>query len=185
MTIEALTQVIPPPRNPAGVFLGPWEPIEVELGTALPPDYKDLVRVYGSGYYMEFFGIHIPRSPNLNIRLETQVPAICATFFDRAELPYPLWPEPKGLVPFGGTDNGDFLFWLPREASEDWRVVVWDRGLWNFEAFDCDVTSFIAGLATGEIIPEAFPKDLATCDHLFQSATAEVLRWPPIPRSHG
>jgi hypothetical protein len=185
MTIEALMAVIPPPVEPTGVFLGPWEPIEAELGTPLPPDYKDLVRVYGSGYYMEFFGIDVPRSPNLNLRLETTVPRACATFFDRDELAYPLWPDQGGLVPFGATDNGDLLFWLPRGAPRDWGVVVWDRGLWNFQAFDCDLTSFIAGLATGEIIPEAFPEDLVTCDHLFQPHTADDLRWPPIPKSNG
>ena len=183
MTIETLMAVIPTPVQPAGAFLGPWEPIEAELGTPLPPDYKDLVRVYGSGHYMEFFGIHVPRSPNLNIRLETQVPSICATFFDRDELAYPLWPDRGGLVPFGATDNGDFLFWLPRGTPEDWGVVVWDRGLWNFELLDCDVTTFIAGLATGEIIPKEFPEDLVTCDHLFQPHTANVLRWPPIPNA--
>jgi hypothetical protein len=185
MTIEVLSRVIPPPLEPAGAFLGPWAPIEAELGTALPPDYKDLVGVYGSGYFMEFFGIGVPRSPNLNLRLETKVPQVCATFFDRDELAYPLWPDQGGLVPFGATDNGDFLFWLPRGAPEDWGVVVWDRGLWNFEAFDCDLTSFIAGLATGEIIPEAFPEDLATCDHLFQPHTPGDLRWPPLPKSKG
>jgi len=176
MTLDALRQVIPPPVEPTGVFLGPWEPIEAELGTALPPDYKDLVRVYGSGYYMDFFVILVPRCAKLFKRLETQVPSICANFFDRDELAYPLWPDRGGLVPFGATENGDLLFWLPRGAPEDWGVVVWDSGLWKFEAFDCDVTSFIAGLATGEIIPEEFPEDLVTCDHLFQPDIADVPR---------
>ena len=185
MTIDTLMKVITPPREPAGVFLGPWEPIEAELGIPIPPDYKDLVRVYGSGYYMEFFGIHVPRSANLNLRLETQVAAICATFSDRDELIYPLWPDPGGLVPFGGTDNGDFLFWLPRRALADWSIVVWDRGLGNFEVFDCDLTNFIAGLATGAIVPKEFPEDLVTCDHLFQPHTAGDLRWPPLSKDNG
>ena len=38
---------------------GPWEPVEAELGTALPQDYKDFVRVYGSGYFMQFLGIYV------------------------------------------------------------------------------------------------------------------------------
>jgi len=183
MTIETLMGVIPPPREPGFIFTGPWEPIEEELGTALPPDYKDLARIYGAGYYMEFFHVKMPRTPNPYACLETEVREICATCFDRAELAYPLWPDRGGLVPFGATDNGDFLFWLPRGAPEDWGIVVWDRGLQKFEVFDCDITSFIAGLATGEIIPKEFPEDLVTCDHLFQPHTADDLRWPPIPRS--
>jgi hypothetical protein len=169
VTIEVLIGAVPPPAAPFESFSGPWEPIQAALGTALPPDYKEFVRLYGSGYFMAFLGVDVPKSRNPNVRLERQVPAICDSFFDRDELPYPLWPEPGGLLPFGGTDNGDCLFWLPRGSSpEDWGVVVWDRASQEFEAFDCDLTDFLAGLATGEILPEAFPADLLYCDELFE-----------------
>jgi hypothetical protein len=178
MTIETLIKVVPPPAAPFEAFGGPWEPIEAELGTALPQDYKDFVRLYGNGYFMEFLGVNVPSSGNPNTRLESQVPVICATFFDfdDEELPYPLWAHPGGLVPFGGTDNGDFLFWLPRGAPADWGVVVWDRGLYGFEAFDCDLTDFLAGLATGEILPKEFPDDLLPCDCLFRPDSSEPAR---------
>lgn len=110
MTIEALIKMVTPPAEPFEAFRGPWEPIEAELGTALPQDYKDFVGLYGAGYFMEFLGIAVPRSRNRNVRLEVLVGAICDTFVEREELPYPFWPDPGGLVPFGGTDEGDFLF---------------------------------------------------------------------------
>jgi hypothetical protein len=169
MTIESLMRAVPPPEAPFEAFLGPWEPVEAELRTALPPDYKDFARLYGFGYFMEFLGISIPRSTNPNTRLESSVPNTCemfGQFHDRDEFPYPIWPNPGGLVPFGGTDNGDELFWLPRGAPSNWGVVVWDRGLGNFEPFDCDMTDFLAGLATGALLPEEFPP-LLPCEHLF------------------
>ncbi|HET6969891.1 MAG TPA: hypothetical protein VFH92_02090, partial [Phenylobacterium sp.] len=46
---------------------------------------------------------------------------------------------------------------LPHGSPEDWKVVVWDRGGDGFEVFDCDLTDFLAGLATGKIVPKAFP----------------------------
>ena len=109
MSIEALLAVMPPPAEPFEAFAGPWEPIEAELGAALPQDYKDFVRLYGSGYFMEFLGISVPRSKNSNIRFESQVALTCQTFadFGDEELPYPMWPASGGLIPFGGTDNGD------------------------------------------------------------------------------
>ena len=168
MTIEALIKAVPPPTPPRGAFHGPWEPIEAIVGTRLPPDYKDFVRVYGAGYFIGFLGINVPRSSNPNTRFETDVPQIAAAFIDVEELPYPLWPDPQGLLPFGGTDNGDYLFWLPRGAPEDWGIVVWDRGMCSFEAFDCDLTSFLAGLATGELLPMEFPEDLLPCDEMFR-----------------
>lgn len=177
MTIETLIKVVPPPAAPYGAFSGPWEPIEAELGTGpLPQDYKDFVRIYGSGYFMEFLGIDVPRSVNPNIRFEVQVPLTCATFVNDQDLPYPLWPNPGGLVPFGGTDNGDYLFWLPRGPPSDWGVVVWDRGFGRFEALDCDLTDFLAGLATGEILPKEFPEDFLPCDSLFKPHSAEIMR---------
>lgn len=170
MTIDTLIKAVPPPALPSDAFSGPWEPIEAELGTPLPQDYKDFVRLYGAGYFMEFLGIDIPRSTNPNIRLETNVPIVCAGFLsiDDAEWPYPFWPKPGGLLPFGGTDDGDMFFWLPRVSPADWGVVVWDRGLNQFEAFHCDLTDFLAGLATGEILSKEFPDDLLPCDRLFQ-----------------
>lgn len=178
MTIERLIEVVPPPAAPFEAFSGPWEPIEAELGTVLPQDYKDFVRLYGSGYFMQFLGICVPRSRNPNVRLESQAQVVCDTFvdFDREELPYPLWPNPGGLLPFGGTDNGDELFWLPRGAPADWGVVVWDRAFWGFEAYDCGLTDFLAGLATGEIRPKEFPEDLLPSDCLFQPSSAELWR---------
>lgn len=175
MTIERLIRVIPPPPEPFEAFNGPWEPVETALGTALPHDYKDFCRLYGSGYFMQFLGVSVPGSQNPNVRLEPHVRAICDTFFDRAELPYSLWPDPGGLIPFGQTDNGDFLFWLPRGEPANWGVVVWDRGLAGFEVFDCDLTDFLAGLATGEILPREFPEDLLPNECLFRPS----LLWPP------
>jgi hypothetical protein len=170
MSIEALLKTVPAPHAAFEAFAGPWEPIEAELGTSLPQDYKDFARIYGRGYFMEFLGINIPRSKNPNTRFEVQVRRVCESFADWRddELPYPLWPHPEGLVPFGGTDDGDSLFWLARGAPDDWRVVVWDRGMQEFEALDCGLTDFLAGLATGRVAPKEFPDDLLPCDRLFQ-----------------
>lgn len=168
MTIEALIKAVPPPTAPVEAFSGPWAPLEVELGTALPEDYKDFVRVYGSGYFMEFLGIYVPRSRNPNLRLESRVQTIGDYLVYDGEPAYPLWPSPGGLLTFGGTDNGDELFWLARGAPVDWKVVVWDRGLLTFEVLECGLTDFLAGLATGEILPREFPEDMLPCDCLFE-----------------
>ncbi|ODT86239.1 MAG: hypothetical protein ABS78_17075 [Phenylobacterium sp. SCN 70-31] len=134
----------------------------------MPQDYKDFVRVYGSGYFMEFLGINVPRNQNTYTRFEADIHRVRGIFLEDEELPYTLWPEPGGLITFGGTDEGDHLFWLPRGAPEDWRVVVWSRGSSTFEVLDCDLTSFLAGLATGDLLPDAFPEDMLPCDHPFQ-----------------
>lgn len=179
MTIETLIKVIPPPATPTDSYTGPWPPIERQLRVVLPPDYKDFVRLYGSGYFMEFLGIKVPRSRNPNIRLISHAKAYPAESFESDEVPYRLWPQPGGLLPFGTTDNGDELFWLPHGPPADWSIIVWDRGFGTFEAFDCDLTDFLAGLATGEILPTAFPEDLSTCGCLFKPRPPPTARRRP------
>lgn len=169
-TIDTLIKVLAPPINPFEAFSGPWEPIEAELGVGLPQDYKDFIRLYGSGYFLQFLGVYVPRSRNPHLRLQRVARVVCEGLSSLTPLedpPYPYWPARGGLLPFGGTDNGDDLFWLTRGAPDDWKVVVQDRGFDRFETFDCDLSEFIAGLVTGEIQPEEFPEDLLPCDRPF------------------
>lgn len=167
MTIETLIKAAPPPDAPFEPFTGPWEPVEDALGVTLPPDYKDFVRLYGNGRFMAFLNISVPRSRKTHSRLVDQVRTFCGAV-ERNNAPYAFWPAPGGLIPFGATDDGDDLFWLPRGPSADWPVVVWPRGLDEFEVFECDLTDFLAGLALGEVLPKEFPDDLRSCDHLFR-----------------
>jgi hypothetical protein len=159
--------VIPPPARPFEAYAGPWEPIEAELGTPLPQEYKDIVRVYGSGQFLEFFGLYMPKSRDRWVRLATAVPSACSAFEDDKDLPFALWPAPGGLVPIGQTDNGDYLFLRPSDSLTSWEVVVWDRGDLDFRAINCGLTDFIVGLATGKLKAEPMPDDLHTCDHPF------------------
>jgi len=49
---------------------------------------------------------------------------------------------------------------------DEWPVVVWGRGLQEFEAFECGLTDFLAGVAKKEIFPEDFPE--GRCDWMFR-----------------
>ena len=169
MSIEALVSVMPPPAVPFEAFDGSWEQIEADLRTALPQDYKDFARLYGGGYFMEFLGIHVPKSRNTNVLLVRQVYVVSYGFrdWDYGSSSYRMWPEPGGLIAFGGTDNGDTLFWHPVGDPNDWRVVIFNRGMLEFEPVDCSLTDFLAGLVTGDLSPQAFP-ELLPCDRLFE-----------------
>lgn len=172
MTIEALINVLPPPAEPFEAFNGTWELVEAEIGTPLPEDYKAFVRLYGSGYFMEFLGVDVPFTANPNTRFGAAMArAVNRTFYGDDEVVYPLWPQASGLLPFGATDNGDYLFWKTEGAPDSWPVVVWDRGFQEFEVLDCDLTGFLAGLVTGEVAPKAFPDHLLPCDRLFTPRT--------------
>jgi hypothetical protein len=187
VSIENLVKVVPPPAVPDEPFDGPWAVIEAYIGTLLPEDYKDFVKLYGNGSFMDFLGVYAPMRRSPHSRLETQVRNIHIYFPVDETDPYPVWPAPGGLIPLGRTDNGDSIFWLARGAPEDWKVVVWGRGLLAFETFDCGLTDFLAGLASGEILPEDFPEDMLPCDHLFRPSSDFPAReippdWGPEPK---
>jgi hypothetical protein len=178
MSIESLQKILPPPVEPYEAFDGPWEAVEAELGTRLPQDYKDFVRIYGSGYFMEFLGIDVPRSSNPNVRLELNARLVGDSFrtlYDDDEYaPHWFWPERKGLLPFGGTDNGDYLFWHMVGEPDDWKVVIWDRGgdyMDEFQSFDFGLVDFLVGLASGVLLPKAFPDSFELGEPLFEANT--------------
>ena len=177
MTIEALAKVVPPPVRPSEAFGGPWEAVEAEVGTALPKDYKEFVRLYGHGEFMEFLGVHVPRCRSPYVRFESEIRVVGDVFAEDEDLPYAFWPSPGGLLVFGKTDFGDYLFWLTSGPPDTWRVVVWGRGLQEFEAFECGLTDFLAGLATGEINPQDFPQDMLPCDKLFEPYPETLVRF--------
>lgn len=161
MTIQTLITAIPPPASPTYAFDGPWERIEAELGTPLPQDYKDLVRLYGGGGFMEYFIVNNPASPGPGGELIPEAYEVQKLFVEHH--PHlPMYPKPGGLLVCGSSDNGEYLFWLTRGPVSEWPIVVWDHDCAQdkeLEVFECDLTDFIAGVVTGDIRPRAFPDD--------------------------
>ena len=181
MTIANLIKVVPPPAEPFWAYKGPWGAIEGELGTALPQDYKDYVALYGSGYFMQFLNIHLPKSWTVHLRLGAKVKFVakaCREIFkdDEVDLPFPIWPDPGGLMVFGLTGGGDYLFWLTRGTPQDWPIVVWDCGAEENELFDCDMTDFLTGIATGAFLSDVFDVEALACERKFEPYTDEDVK---------
>lgn len=74
-------------------------------------------------------------------------------------VPYPLYPEPGGLVPWGTTSNGDVLFWLTASQPDRWPVVINECRTDNYELYEEDMTGFLAKLLGRESVSSIFPDD--------------------------
>jgi len=170
--IEALEQVVPPPPGPYRPFSGPWKRVEAYLGTELPQDYRDFARLYGYGLFLGVMIIHIPSADDPHETLEANVRDVSHAFNSHADKPYAMWPRLGGLINFGVTENGDYLFWLPQGPPDQWKVIFWDRGLSEdecFEEFDCGMAEFLAGLVDGSILPKGHEReDLEPISPIFQ-----------------
>lgn len=115
MSIDYLKAVISPPQNVVDrPSEGDWAGVEARLGTVLPDDYKDFLREYGSGSIGQFLWIFNPFSKNENLNLERQAGLQAAVLRELSSygeiIPYKIFPEGGGIMPFGITDNGDVLF---------------------------------------------------------------------------
>jgi hypothetical protein len=83
-------------------------------------------------------------------------------------VPYPLFPEPGGLLPFGIDDNGDGLYWLTTGEPDQWSIVVNESRAPEYEQFDMSVTEFLQEVLSRKTICEIFPSDFPLEEPDFQ-----------------
>src|SRR5579863_5757225 len=130
MSFDALRRIMPPPANPSlGGTLPAWPAIEKQLGP-LPGEYKEFIETYGLGKIDDFVILYSPNAADRYLNLLTRGPIdldalreLKTKHGDR-EVPYPLYPDPNGLLPFGIDENGDGLYWLTEGDPDRWPIVV-------------------------------------------------------------
>lgn len=179
MDIDELLQIMPPPNTPEEVDPRGWAAVEARLGTALPADYKVFIDIYGSGVITRFINVFNPFSSNRFVNLIDQLPvrlgalATVQQFTDRHPewLPYPFFPAIGGLVPFGGDDNGDCIFWITDGLPDQWRVVVNEARAPKYEEFNCNAVTFIGEVLTKRRICKIFPKQFPHMPPMFEPAS--------------
>lgn len=157
MSVESLTRVLPPPQAPleTGLF-DEWEQVELTVGVSLPHDFKEFIKVFGTGRICGLFYLLNPFSKNEHLNLINQVPIRLDALSEirkgyPAEVPYPIFPEPSGLLPWAYTDNGDVFYWRTQGAPDAWTVVLQDTGFEIWEEYNDSLSGFLERLLGGEI----------------------------------
>jgi hypothetical protein len=166
MALESLIELLPPPGQPIETgSLADWLRIERVIGTKLPQDYKDYVNTYGSGRIGNLLWPYSPFSRNHFLNLIDQIPItldgirVMMGEFGKEVCPYPLHPEPGGLLPWGGTDNGNTLFWQTTGNPAQWTIVIDDSDGIEYEHFQESTSDFLAKLLLGKITSNILPVD--------------------------
>ncbi|HMF16102.1 MAG TPA: SMI1/KNR4 family protein [Gemmataceae bacterium] len=151
--------LMPPPQHPVGTA-GDWDSVEQKLGTRLPHDYKEFVRVYGAGRIGQM-PIHISspfsKTNNLQQHIDGTNAAYRLMIELGSEVPFPVFPERGGLLAWGNTGNGDYLNWLTKEEPDNWSVVVWDSADVEFLQFRMGMLKFLAEVISLRL--DLFPAD--------------------------
>ena len=156
MSIDKLTKLVPPPKKPTEVgTLKQWAAFEKELGTELPEDYRDFVFRYGSGLFASLFRVYNPFAASEFIALLPSVKQICdiardAQEYSERDYPYPIFPKPGGILPWGNDENGNDYYWLMKGPTSKWTVVVGFHGF-GCKPFKYTMTEFLLATVSNKV----------------------------------
>ena len=83
-------------------------------------------------------------------------PGLCGLFqlgkdYREEAVPYGIFPDSPGLLPWGTDDNGGSICWLTQGAPEKWPILAVAARSEYFEQFDIPMTTFLAGCFTRKI----------------------------------
>jgi hypothetical protein len=151
--------LITPPAQPSGVgTLDEWRLVERELGLVLPTDYREFVFAYGHDRLAGMYSVYNPFVTHLGRRYIERVRDVCQSEADfrvdfPERVPYPVWPEPGGLFPWAGDDNGNEYFWLTAGPPDEWPVVSNAPRGRGYREQGGTMTEYLAGVLRGEIRP--------------------------------
>ena len=159
---KKMLQLAPPPTDPVGSgSVADWIEFEKSIGVALPADYKWLVDTYGAG---DFLDLLVPLQPFVqseSINFRTQLVATSKKYLEFQEIfedecPYAVFPKADGLIPVAQDTNGNDLFWIASESTEDWSLIHYNwRGGCLSQKYDMTLLSFIVRWIDGKL-PKSF-----------------------------
>lgn len=167
MAIKELTDIISPPVGPLHNDIATLRAAEAELGIALPSDYVDLARVYGTGCFGDptyYFWINNPLHAAFSKRVngELQFWRECHDSFPD-EYPCPIFPETPGCLPLGGDVDGGLIGYIVDGDPNSWPVIAKSVDGTQYQKFNMPLTTFLAAAIRQDIRPEwwrpDFPED--------------------------
>ena len=127
--LQDLMRLVPPPAEPVHGD-GEWRWVWPSLGCRLPNDYQELMGVYGLGSFDDVV-LWTPFTSHSWANLVKQARNLVGDYGpvrddDPSAFPYPLYPEPGGLLPWASSSGGEWLCWLTGAEPDHWPVVEWN-----------------------------------------------------------
>lgn len=156
MAIEPLKKIVTPPQRASEVgTLEKWHEVERQLGVELPSDYRDFVFAYGSGLFARFYRVYNPFAASEWTALYSSVQRVCGWQRDTKRqwpkrVPYPIYPEQRGILPWGNDENGNDYFWVVDGPADTWSVVSDATRGEGFREYGCTMTEFLKKVLLGE-----------------------------------
>lgn len=74
-------------------------------------------------------------------------------------VPYRMFPESGGILPWASTSSGDVCYWVTANESADAWVIFVESSEADWEQFDCCMTDFLTAILSGTIDTILIPPD--------------------------
>lgn len=143
-----------------------WEGVRASLPglPGLPSDYQAFVERSGEGMFRGWLRVYRPGW--LGAPADHYPEQATVVLEDwrgwRASgdgsYPYPLYPEPGGVLPWGWDRGGNRYLWLTGDADPDRWLVVWTgQQADEWRRFDGSMTQFLVAFLRGEVEPVTGP----------------------------
>jgi hypothetical protein len=165
--LDELVRILVPPESPIDTgSAGDWRRIQQEIGTAIPNDYCSFIERYGSGGIDGWLYFFNPFAASKYTNLQRQISARLGALREiRREfpryVPFPVYPEKGGVLPWGCTGNGDTLYWVTTGKPSDWSVCINEGRGPDWDVFAESMTGFLIRLLKRQIRVRIFPDDLS------------------------
>jgi hypothetical protein len=163
-----------------------WAAVEASVGLRLPRDYKALLERFPDG---TFAGLIRPNRPGDDGHPPTQFLGYYAyRLGDMREwrvsgygrYPYPIFPEPAGLLPWASGPRGEPICWLTEPAGPDrWPVVVPNADFTRWRRFPGTACEFLLDVVQGRFDAGIFGVDLTARGPLFKPKDGETAAVAP------
>lgn len=156
-----------------------WDEVESEVGYPFPTDYKRLMSRFPSGDFGKKFYIYSPVQGREWLARFNEQQRDAFGVFDIVledtpdDLPYPVFPAPGGLLPWGLGDEEIFC-WQVNEVSkpDDWTVVFGDPVAEVWGEYPGPASNFLLDVILGNF----------TSQGLYYKSTPEKMVFKPYGR---
>jgi hypothetical protein len=176
--LDRVKSVLGPPADAAGrpVEVAPadWSEVREYLGLRLPKSFTDFVDCYGSGVLGLIYFSRPEASPAPPLHSGTDLlywiesgKGYLRQKRDRKPpwnyVPYPVHPEPGGLIQWGGSwDEYQFFFRAdPAHEPERWPIIWHDVAFDEWHEFPGPFGGFLLDLVTGRMPSEIVGEGLS------------------------
>ena len=169
--LEALAQLVDLANEDRIVI--DWVEVERELGLELPADYKEFATRFGAGHFRDgYLWVVVPtgEGPRLNFfeSLYQNMGILAEVRSSGIKVPYPLYPDKGGLIPWGSTVDGDVFYWITEHHDPDhWAVVVNEVRADNWFESDRSMTQLLYAILSGQLVIGFLEQGLGSGPHSF------------------